>query len=435
MITKEEYMARRLKLAKLLPKNSTAIIFAASEVFRNNDATYRFRQNSDFYYLTGFNEPDAILIINSAPNEASILFNKPLNQLEEQWNGKRLGQIDACESLGVDAAYSLEEIETHLPVFLSNKNAVYYDINTNKNWDNYLLKTFKQLKNQGRNTACAPLSFYDIKPILSEMRLFKSPKEISLIKKAVEISISAHKRVIKNIKNLKSEAKVEAELLYELNRLGCRNVAYESIIASGNNACTLHYVENNQPLKPDTLILIDAGGEYENYAADITRVFPINGKFNPEQRQIYELVLKAQRAGISLIKPGCIWNDIQTNIIKILTEGLVELGILIGHPDNLIKEEAYKQFYMHGSGHWLGLDVHDCGVYKINNSWRELEAGMVLTVEPGLYISNKITNIDKKWLGIGVRIEDDILVTETGYENLSKDLMVDISDIEAYMCD
>ena len=227
------------------------------------------------------------------------------------------------------------------------------------------------------------------------------------------------------------EYQLEAELLYEFSRQGCRSVAYDSIVAGGSNACILHYTENNKPLQSGDLVLIDAGGEFENYAADITRTFPVNGRFSPEQRLIYDLVLRAQKAGIACVRPGCAWDEVQRTIVQILTAGLVELGLLHGSVDELIAYEAYKPFYMHNSGHWLGLDVHDCGLYKIEGKWRALEPGMVLTVEPGVYISADLDGVDRRWWGIGVRIEDDIVVTLDGNKNLSSDLPVEIDDLEA----
>ncbi|MDF1757179.1 MAG: Xaa-Pro aminopeptidase [Legionellaceae bacterium] len=433
MIKLEEYKARRQKIANIMPENSIAIIFAASEILRNGDATYKFRQSSDFYYLTGFNEPDAVLIINSGTEGETVLFNKPKNPLEEQWCGRRLGQDDAPEKLGVTRAYSIDSLAEQLNLLLSNKDAIYYDVSQNQNWDTHIFKSVTQLKNKARSGVSAPSTFCDIKPILSEMRLFKSEAEICLMRKAAAISVNAHKHAMKKVKSLQNESELESELLYQLNLHGCKSVAYEPIVASGNNACVLHYVENNQQLNPNDLILIDAGGEFENYAADITRVFPKNGKYTQEQKQIYDLVLKAQKAAIALVKPGCPWNTIQEKVVNVLTKGLIDLDILHGNATDLVEAEAYRPFYMHGAGHWLGLDVHDCGQYKVNGEWRNLEPGMVLTVEPGLYIMPGLENVDKRWWGIGVRIEDDILVTEDGYENLSADLMVDIAEIEAYM--
>lgn len=434
MITTAEYKARRKHLASLLPKDSIALIFASNEIVRNGDAHYRFRQDSNFYYLTGFNEADAILVIDPQ-NTQSILFNKVHDIQNEIWNGKILGQEGACTELKVDAAYPISEINTHLQELLKTKKLIYFDMLQFSNYEQYVFPIIKHLQSTSQRGDAPCERLHDLKPLLSEMRLKKSPAEIDLMRKAAEISVAAHKKACETIKKLNNEAEVEAELNYELQRLGCRNVAYESIVAGGNNACTLHYIANNQPLDKNSLLLIDAGGEYANYAADITRVFPISGKFNQEQRQIYELVLKAQRAAIALVKPGTVWNDLQDTIIEIITSGLIELGILQGKTSELIRSKAYREFYMHGSGHWLGLDVHDCGNYKVNGAWRKLEPGMVLTVEPGIYIREGTENVAKRWQGIGVRIEDDLLVTASGYENLSAALPVEIEQIEAYMCD
>ncbi|KGP62982.1 proline aminopeptidase P II [Legionella norrlandica] len=433
MISQQEYMARRKSLAAKLPADSVAIISAAHESLRNGDAHYRFRQDSNFYYLTGFNEPDALLVIISGKEEQSILFNRPRNPPEEQWTGKRLGQDGAVQELGVQMAYPITSIAEELPKLLGGKSAIYYNLGSNLSLERRIIQALSSVKAQVRKGVKAPESLCDLEPILSEMRLIKSNAELELMRRAANISVEAHKRAIQLCREMENEYQLEAELIYEFSRQGCRSVAYDPIVGSGANACILHYTENNKPLRPGDLVLIDAGGEYGNYAADITRTFPINGTFSPEQRSIYELVLKAQKAGIAAIKPGLPWNHIQQIMVRILTTGLCALGILKGDTEELIKNEAYKPFYMHNSGHWLGLDVHDAGRYKINNEWRPLEAGMVLTVEPGLYISAEIEGVEKRWWGIGVRIEDDVLVTKTGYEVLTSALPVDVDDIEALM--
>jgi Xaa-Pro aminopeptidase len=431
MITKKEYQARRHELAARLPSNSIALIPAAPDVLRNGDAHYRFRQDSDFYYLTGFNEPEALLVITSGTKSESFLFNRPRNPAQEQWVGKRLGQEGACEVLGVNAAYPITELETHLPDLLIDRQAIYYAIDRSPIWEKRIKAAWQLVKGQVRRGINAPESFCDLAPHLGEMRLFKSKAELELMRRAAQISAAAHERAMRTCQQHHYEYQLEAEVLYEFMRQGCQSVAYDSIVAGGNNACILHYTANNQPLTPGELVLIDAGGEYENYAADITRTFPINGQFSSEQRAIYELVLRAQRAGIACVKPGTAWNEVQHTMVHILTAGLIDLGILRGSVDSLIEQEAYKSFYMHNSGHWLGLDVHDCGQYKLQGKWRPLEPGMVLTVEPGLYISEELKGVDKRWLGIGVRIEDDIHVTSDGHENLSKAVTVDIDEIEA----
>lgn len=428
MITQKEYQARRRELATRLPADSIAVIPAASEVLRNGDSHYRFRQDSDFYYLTGFNEPDALLLISAG---ASILFNRPRNPVEEQWTGMRLGQDGACKALGVDAAYSIAELKARLPELLMDKQAIYYAIGQRPVWAKQILDAWQVVKKQGRRGVSAPEAFCDLAPIIGELRLFKSQAEIDLMQHAAHISVAAHQRVMRACSKASHEHELEAELLYEFSRQGCRSVAYDSIVAGGSNACILHYTENNKPLQSGDLVLIDAGGEFENYAADITRTFPINGHFSSEQRLIYELVLRAQKAGIACVRPGCVWDEIQRTIVHILTAGLVELGLLRGSIDELTEREAYKPFYMHQSGHWLGLDVHDCGRYKIQGKWRALEAGMVLTVEPGLYIPCDLDDVDRRWWGIGVRIEDDIHVTPDGHKNLSGELAVEVDDLEA----
>lgn len=433
MITQQEYQARRQTLAARLAPGSIAIIPAAHEVLRNGDAHYRFRQDSDFYYLTGFNEPEAMLILLAGKPGKAYLFNRPRNPAEEQWTGKRLGQEGAREGLGVDEAYSIESLVAHLPDLLTDKTAVYFAMGRYPSIEKLLFKALKHVKGQLRRGIKVPDTLCDLEPLLSEMRLFKSEAELHLMRRAAAISVAAHKRAMRACSKAKNEYQLEAELLYEFGYQGCRSVAYDPIVAGGGNACILHYTENNQPLRAGDLLLIDAGGEFENYAADITRTFPINGRFSPEQRAIYELVLKAQQAGIARIKPGLGWYEVQQTIITILTSGLCELGILKGEVDKVIATEAYKPFYMHNSGHWLGLDVHDAGRYKIEGEWRQLEAGMVLTVEPGLYISAGMRGVDERWWNIGVRIEDDIVVTRDGYENLTAALPVEVDEIEALL--
>ncbi|WP_419419750.1 Xaa-Pro aminopeptidase [Legionella sp. D16C41] len=433
MITYEEYQLRRCKLAQQLPENAVAIITAAEEMPRNGDSHYRFRQASNFYYLTGFNEPNAILVLFAGKNDNSILFNQPRHPAEEQWTGKRLGQEGACKNLNISQAFPIDTFKARLAELLANKSALYYEICRNKKLDGIILYTIKELKTQVRRGIKPPDSLHDLEPLISEMRLFKSDAEIAVMQRAAEISVAAHQRAMQTCHLLKNEYQLEAELRYEFIRQGAHSVAYTPIVGSGENTCILHYTNNDKPLKSGDLVLIDAGCEYENYASDITRTFPINGKFSEPQRAIYELVLKAQKAGIACIKPGIAWPTIQETIVTILTQGLCDLGLLQGDPETLIAEGAYKPFYMHNSGHWLGLDVHDSGSYKVNNEWRLLEPGMVLTVEPGLYISANLPNVDSQWSNIGVRIEDDILVTADGHYNLTGALPVDVTDIEALM--
>lgn len=434
MISKQEYQSRRQHLAAQLPPDSIAVIPAATEILRNGDAHYRFRQDSDFYYLTGFNEPDALLLISAGTSGESVLFNRPRHPAQEQWTGVRLGQEGAETVLGVNEAYPLADLSMRLPELLAGKYAIYYTMGRYPLWEARILEAWNVVKGQRRRGVQSPEAFCDLAPLLGDMRLFKSPTEIELMQRAADISVLAHQRAMRACHKGIHEYQLEAELLYEFIQNGSRSVAYDSIIAGGHNACILHYTDNNKLLKDGELVLIDAGAEFDNYAADITRTFPVSGRFTQEQRLIYELVLSAQKAGIACIRPGCLWNEIQKTIVQILTAGLVELGLLQGRVDELIASEAYKPFYMHNSGHWLGLDVHDVGRYKLHGDWRPLVPGMVLTVEPGLYISADIKGIDSRWLGIGVRIEDDILVTCDGHRNLSGALAVDIDEIEALVC-
>jgi len=431
MITQQEYLQRRHRLAQQLPSGTLAVISAASESLRNGDAHYRFRQDSDFYYLTGFNEPDALLLITAGKDSKSYLFNLPPDPLQEQWTGARLGQEGACETLGVDAAFPITDLDKQLVELFADRQAIYYFMGRYPALEKRLFDAWQTVKKQIRRGVRAPEAFYDLAPLLGEGRLFKSDAEISLMQEAASISVAAHRRAMQACRPGQNEYQLEAELLYEFTRQGCRSVAYDSIVAGGKNACVLHYTDNDKPLQDGDLVLIDAGGEFENYAADITRTFPVNGRFSSEQRLIYDLVLSAQQAGIACVRPGTLWNEIQHTIVHILTSGLVDLGILKGDVDHLIEKEAYRPFYMHQSGHWLGLDVHDCGRYKIDNKWRPLTAGMVLTVEPGLYISPETAGVDKRWWGIGIRIEDDIHVTTDGNKNLTAALAVDADELEA----
>jgi Xaa-Pro aminopeptidase len=433
MITQVEYRSRRRLLAQQLPEGSVAVIPAASEHIRNGDAHYRFRQDSHFYYLTGFNEPDALLIIIAGDKEAHILFNRPRNFAEEQWSGKRLGQEEAVSTLNMTTAYPIASLAEQLPTLFCNQSAIYYAFGRHPLVEKQIMDVLTLLKHQARKGVKVPDKLCDLEPILGALRLIKSDAEIALMRCAAEHTVAAHKEAMKQCKHLNHEYQLEAVLTHTLLTGGCLNMAYTPIVGSGDNACILHYTDNNNPLKQGDLVLIDAGGEYENYASDVTRTFPINGTFSKEQRGVYEWVLKAQQAGIDAIRPGLIWNEVQEIIIRILTQGLCALGILSGSIDKLIASAAYKPFYMHNFGHWLGLDVHDVGAYKINGAWRPLEAGMVLTVEPGIYISPELEHVDERFRGIGIRIEDDVLVTESGHEVLTAALPSDVDAIEALM--
>jgi Xaa-Pro aminopeptidase len=429
------YTKRRQELAKRLPSRAIAVIPGAQEMIRNGDAHYRFRQDSDFYYLTGYDEPNALLVVMAGEAGESIVFNRKRVPSEELWTGPRLGQEGAISELQVTAAYPIEMFSNMLPELLLEKEAIYFPFSRAPAYEKMILEAWSKVKGNARQGKIVPDTLREIAPLIGEMRLFKDEHEIALMREAARISTAGHLRVMQRCTALRTEYELEAEFLYEVMRQGCRGLAYDSIVASGENACVLHYTANHDMLSRDQLVLIDAGGEYRYYASDITRTIPANGRFNGEQRAIYELVLSAQRAGINLVKPGVLWPHIQEVMVRVLTEGLIDLNLLKGSVDSLIEQQEYKRFYMHSSGHWLGLDVHDAGAYKKSEVWRTLEPGMVLTVEPGLYLSRQVMPEGAIGCGIGVRIEDDILVTEHGHENLTQGLPVKISEIEDVMRD
>lgn len=438
----EEFSNRRKKLAEHMQANSIAILPGAKEQYRNHSVEYPFRQSSDFYYLSGFAEPNATLVL-SKDNKGDlsfILFNRAHDPLDEIWNGKRAGQEGACKIYHADASYDVAKIDEIMPKLFADKHVIYYPLAQIKDFDQQIarwLNTAAHLMHnryvrENQEISFIPTTLTDVTQFLQEMRVFKSAAEIDNMRKAAEISAAAHLKLMRACKPGMKEYQLEAVFNEHCLQAGCRGFAYNAIVAGGNNACTLHYIANDQILKDGELVLIDAGGEYEYYAADITRTFPVGGKFSPAQKQIYELVLRAQLAGIAQVKPGNTFDSVQKAMLDIIVPGLVELGILSGDVKQLIKDKEYRKFYMHSSGHWLGLDVHDAGKYKVNNQWRKFEPGMVVTVEPGIYIANtNAGNVDVKWLGIGVRIEDDVLVTKHGNEVLSAKAPKTITEIES----
>lgn len=434
MLKKTDFAKRRKQLMKKVSPSSIIIIPAAPTAFRNGDYDYPYRQNSDFYYLTGFEEPEAVAIIAPKRKDGEyILFNRPRNRDEEIWTGYRAGQAGARKDFGANEAFLISELESKLPALLEGRTEIHYTLGINKDFDKLLLNAINKIRGRIRSGAQSPIVFVDIADTLHEMRLIKSPAEIAIMRKAANISADAHLRAMQVCKPGMNEYELEAELQYIFNRNGARFPAYTSIVGGGANSCILHYNENNQVIKKDSIVLIDAGCEYQNYASDITRTFPANGKFSPEQRAIYDIVLAAQLAAIKAIRPGLTWEVPQKIIVKIITQGLLDLGLLKGKLADLIEKRAYAKFYMHNSGHWLGLDVHDAGRYKVNGKWRPLKPGMVLTVEPGIYISADIPGVAKRWHNIGVRIEDDVVVTAKGHEVLSQRLPKEVADIEALM--
>ncbi len=434
MIKMTEYARRRKTLMKQIGSSGIIILPAAPEVARNADADYAYRQNSDFYYLTGFCEPEAVAVIAPGRKEGEyILFNRVRDRSREIWDGPRAGQDGARKTFLADQAFPIDDFESMLPSLLVGRETIHYPLGLNADFDLAIMTGFKQVRAMVRGGVEFPQAFVDIAPSIHEMRIIKSPAEIAVMRQAAEISADAHVRAMMACEPGKYEHELEAVLSYEFTRKGARFPAYNSIVGSGRNSCVLHYVSNNKKIQNGDMVLIDAGCELHNYASDVTRTFPANGKFTAEQRAIYDLVLASQLAAIKVVKPGASWMAAQDVIVKILTQGLIDLGLLKGKRDALIEQQAYLPFYMHRSGHFLGLDVHDCGRYRVNNKWRKLEAGMVLTIEPGLYISSDIPGVPKRWHNIGVRIEDDVLVTAKGAEVLSHRVPKIADEIEAVM--
>ena len=434
MITPGEFKQRRKQLARRMKKNGIAVLPGAPAVARNRDVEYPYRQDSDFHYLTGFDEPESIAVLAPGREQgAFILFCRAYDATKAVWTGKHAGLEGAKERFGADEAFAIEDLAGVLPELLDGRGAVYFAIGVDGELDRQVMTAVNALRGRVRAGAKPPGEFVALDRLLHEMRLRKSPDEIRLMRKAADVSIQAHRRAMAACRPGMYEYQVEAELTHEFMRHGLRFPAYPSIVAGGANACVLHYTENADVLRDGDLLLIDAGAEYGNYAADITRTFPVNGRFGEAQRQLYELVLEAQLAAIDKIRPGRAWIEPHDAAVKTLVKGLVKLGLLAGRVNKLIKDEAYKKFYMHRTGHWLGMDVHDVGEYKIDEQWRELEPGMVLTVEPGLYIAPDCQDVEPKWRGIGIRIEDDVLVTKEGCEVLSAAMPKTVAEIEAFM--
>ena len=434
ILNKQIFAKRREKLFEKMNPNSTALLCAAPEFFRNPGINYRYRQDSDFYYLTGFTEPDAVAVFVKGESTGEfILFNRACDPEQEQWVGPRAGQVGAIEMFGADQSYLIDQLDEKMPEILKNEAYLYYPYGRNAWFDRRINRWVNVIRAQIRTGVNLVSNFINIEDTLHEMRMRKDAEEVAIMKKAANISSIAHINAMQACSPQLNEYQLEAELLYAFNHQGAREVAYGSIVAGGEHACTLHYDNNDSELKGGDLVLIDAGCEYAYYASDITRTFPVNGHFNKEQAAIYNLVLKAQLAAIDLIKPGTCWVKLQEAAVQIITEGLCELGLLNGKVDELIESKAYKQFYMHNIGHWIGLDAHDVGKYKVDDEWRILQAGMVLTVEPGIYIRANTEGVDKNWWNIGVRIEDDILVTEEGCEVLTSKAPKTVDEIEKMM--
>jgi Xaa-Pro aminopeptidase len=434
-----EFVARRAAFFAQMPANSIALFKAADEVTRSNDTEYPFCQNKNFYYLSGFNEPEALLVLCKTDKQQAYLFCRDKDPLAEIWHGRRIGAVAAKENYGFDDCFTLTDIDSSMPELLKNKSQLLFCQGENQAFDLQVLTWLSKAKNAVKQGVQAPNIMVDCSAIISELRLIKSAAEIAIMRRVNNISCGAHQRAMQKTQVGKFEYQIEAELLHEFSRHGARHAAYASIVAAGDNANILHYTNNDQRLNNNDLLLIDAGGELAGYAADITRTFPVNGKFSSEQKALYQLVLKAQNTTIAAIKPNTNFAALNDLANDILTTGLFELGILSGELTTLLKERACKKYFIHGLGHWLGLDVHDVGDYqveKVNEQKRQLRkfvAGMVMTIEPGLYIPVDCLEVDKKWRGIAIRIEDNVVVTEQGYENLTVNAPKSVADIEALM--
>lgn len=426
------FSEHRSRLFQEMSDNSVAVIPSASLKIRNNDAEYSFRQDSDFFYLTGFTEDNACLLLHKQNGEEkSVLFCQPKVKEMEIWTGYRLGPEAAIESLSMDEAFPIEELPSQLPKWLANIDHLYAFWGQQPEHDAQLMTSINKAKQQARKGIKAPQHMHAIEPLLHEQRLIKSDAEIDIMRRAAQISAEAHVKAMEAVKPGMFEYQLEGLIRFHASQNGSRFDAYTSIVGSGANACVLHYIDNDDVIEDGDLVLIDAGCEVEHYASDITRTFPANGRFSEAQKALYEVVLDAQLKAIEAVKPGNHCKVSHEVALQALTEGLVKLGLLSGDVDTLIKEEAYKPFFMHGTGHWIGLDVHDVGAYKVDGQWRELEPGMVVTIEPGLYVAPDNMDVDEKWRGIGIRIEDDVLVTDQGHEVLSYAVPKSVDEVEA----
>ena len=425
------YSPRRARLLQQM-QHAIAVIPTAPEAVRNGDAHYDYRHDSHFYYLSGFAEPEAVLVFVAGETMQSILFCREKNPEREIWDGFRYGPAAAAEHFGFDAAYPIEQLDDKLTELMANQPALFYPLGTNAEWDARLLKLREAVKAKSRSGVKAPAELRDIRALIDEMRLIKDAHELDLMRRAAQISCGAHRRAMRYTRPGQSEYEVEAELLHEFCRHGARQPAYTSIVAGGANACTLHYIGNDACLNDGDLLLIDAGCEFASYASDITRTFPVNGKFSAAQKDVYEIVLAAQTAAIAAARPGNPWDAPHEAAVRVLAQGFIDLKLCQGSLEAVLESESYKQFYMHRTGHWLGMDVHDVGGYKLGDAWRPLTPGMTLTVEPGCYI-RPADNVPRELWNIGIRIEDDVLITAKGCEVLTQDAPKTVREIEEVM--
>jgi Xaa-Pro aminopeptidase len=425
------YSGRRARLAAQM-RQGVAVIPTAPERTRNRDAHYPYRYDSYFYYLTGFAEPDAVLVLIAGDPARSVLFCREKNEEREIWDGYRHGPEAARETFGFDEAHPIAKLDEMLPDFIADQPVLYCHLGADTAWDARFMQAMNEVRNRARAGVVPPQTISDVHTLIDEMRVVKDADEVRIMRRAAEISAAAHRRAMQAARPGMGEYAIEAELLHEFRRSGAQAPAYTPIVASGAHACVLHYVENNGVLGDGELLLIDAGCELDGYAADITRTFPVNGRFSAPQRDVYELVLAAQAAAIAAVRPGNPWIAPHDAAVKVLAQGFIDLRLLSGNLDEVLQTESYKRFYMHRTGHWLGLDVHDAGLYKVDREWRPLVPGMMLTVEPGCYIRPG-ADVPAHFAGIGIRIEDDALVTRDGCDIITAAAPKSVSDIEALM--
>jgi Xaa-Pro aminopeptidase len=428
----ELFTRRRQQVLSALGPSATAIFPAAPETIRSNDVEYRYRQHSDFYYLTGFPEPGAVCVLRPGhPQEEYVLFVRPRNQDRETWTGRRAGTEGAVSQFGAAAAYPIDQLDEKMPLILAERAELYYAVERDAAFTDRVLRWMQQAQANRARTGTGPTGLLDPRPIVHELRLHKSDSELARMRQAVAISAAAHAAVLRTVRAGQREFEIEALLEYEFRRGGASGPAYPSIVASGGNATVLHYTQNDRVLGADDLLLIDAGAEFECYCADVTRTFPVGAAYQGRGRALYEVVLAAQEAAIGAIRPGVQVDAVHQRAVAVLVEGLLALGLLSGNAAEIQEKEEFKPFYMHRTSHWLGMDVHDVGLYKIDGQSRTLEPGMVLTVEPGLYVGAHLTTVPAEWHGIGIRIEDDVLVTADGPEVLTAAIPKRIDDVEA----
>lgn len=431
-MNRKEFAKRRKQLMRMMGEGGIAILPSAPVKLRSRDVEYRYRQDSDFYYLTGFAEPDAVAVL--APGRANgefVLFCRERDRDRERWDGSRAGPDGAVADFAADDAFPIDDIDDILPGLMEARNRVYYTMGAYPQFDRRVTDWIQSLRSRGAAGIHTPQEFVALDHVLHDMRLYKSRAELAAMRRAAKIAASAHTRAIGSVRPGMFEYEVEAEYLHEFRRNGA-TPSYSPIVGAGENSCTLHYVDNDAELEDGDLLLIDAGCEYDYYASDVTRTVPVNGRFSPEQRAIYEIVLDAQAAAIARAREGNHWNEPHDAAVRVITKGLRKLGLLDGTVPRLVKSGAYREFFMHRTGHWLGMDVHDVGDYKVGDEWRLLEPGMVMTVEPGIYISAR-ARVPARWRRIGVRIEDDVAVTHDGPDVLSRDLAREPDAIEQLM--